>query len=247
VKAIAGGLAAIVAAAWTLGATPVAAQRNAASAGRSLAELSAEVARTTQRYRDAVARSLPAHEANVREAMAALEERRKLHTAGALPADYVEQAERALSAAQRELEEAQEALDEADRLLVEAALQQRLARLAPLPRGGYEDVATLVRFNGPGPWSLRNVTALAQRFTETFGRTLPISAFGQTRVHDRLGLDHRGAIDVAVHPDSAEGRWLMEHLRRSGIPFIGVRDAVPGAATGAHIHVGPESSRLLAR
>jgi hypothetical protein len=105
----------------------------------------------------------------------------------------------------------------------------------------------LVRFNGPAPWSLGNAAALAQRFGETFGRTLPISAFGQTRVHDRLGLDHRSAIDVAVHPDSAEGRWLMEHLRRSGIPFIGVRDAVPGSSTGAHIHVGPASPRLLAR
>jgi hypothetical protein len=240
-------MAAIVAAAWTVGATPVAAQRGAVGPGRSLAELTAEVARTTQQYRDAVARSLPAHEANVRAAMEALDERRKLHTAGALSADYVEQAERALGAAQRELQEAQEALDEADRLLLEAALQQRLARLAPLPRGGYEDAATLVRFNGPGPWSLRDVATLTRRFSETFGRTLPISAFGQTRVHDRLGLDHRSAIDVAVHPDSAEGRWLMEHLRRSGIPFIGVRGAVPGSATGAHIHVGPESSRLLAR
>jgi hypothetical protein len=247
VRAITGVLAALVAAAWVMEASPVAAQRGATAPSRSLAELTAEVARTTQHYRDAVARSLPAHEANVRAAMEALDERRKLHAAGALSADYVEQAERALGAAQRELQEAQEALDEADRLLFEAALQQRLARLAPLPRGGYEDVATLVRFNGPGPWSLRNVAALTQRFTETFGRPLPISAFGQTRVHDRLGLDHRSAIDVAVHPDSAEGRWLMEHLRRSGIPFIGVRGAVPGSATDAHIHVGPESSRLLAR
>ena len=76
--------------------------------------------------------------------------------------------------------------------------------------------------------------------------TLPRSAFGQTKVHDRLGLDHRTAIDVAVHPDSAEGGWLMQYLRQAGIPFIGVRDMVPGASTGAHVHIGAPSPRLIA-
>jgi hypothetical protein len=228
---------------WT---TPALAQRGTPPSRKSLSELSAEVARTTQTYRDAVARSLPQHEANVREAVAALEERRKLHAAGALPAAYVDEAERALAAAVRELEEAQQALAEADRLLFEAALQQRLASLPPLPRGGFEDLAILVRFNGPAPWSLKDVPALERRFVEAFGHTLPISAFGQTKVHDRLGLDHRTAIDVAVHPDSAEGGWLMQYLRQAGIPFIGVRDMVPGASTGAHVHIGAPSPRLIA-
>jgi hypothetical protein len=221
-----------------LGATPVAAQREA-PARKSLAELSADIVRATRAYRDAVARSLPIHEANLREAVAAVEERRRLHAAGALSAGHVDEAERALAAAQRELQEAQEALDEADRLLFEAALQQR--------RGGYQDTVTLVRFNGPGAWSLGQVPALERRFLEAFARRLPISAFGQTRMHGRLGLDHRTAIDVAVHPDSAEGRWLMQHLRGAGIPFIGVRGVMPGASTGAHIHVGSESTRQIAR
>ena len=228
-------------------AAPAAGQRGAPPPRKSLAELTAEVIRTTTQYRDAVARSLPQHEANVREAVASLEERRALHAAGALAASYVTDAERALVAAERELTEAQAALDEADRMLFEAELQQRLARLAPLPRGGYENTATLVRFNGPASWSLRNVAALEQRFLEAFSRGMPISAYGQTKVHDRLGLDHRTAIDVAVHPDSPEGQWLMQYLRNAGIPFIGVRGMVPGASTGAHVHVGPASPRLLAR
>jgi hypothetical protein len=229
---------------WT---TPVVAQRGAPPSRTSLADLSSEVARTTRAYRDAVARSLPLHEANVHDALAALEERRKLHAAGALPAAYVEQAERALTVVERELQDAQEAIEEADRLLLEAALQQRLAGLAPLPRRGFEDVATLVRVNGVSPWSLRDVPALEQRFRSAFGRSLPISALGQTKMHDRLGLDHRTAVDVAVHPDGAEGRWLMQFLRQAGIPFIGVRGVVPGAATGAHIHIGAPSPRLIAR
>lgn len=230
-----------------LWATPVVAQRSPPSARSSPPDPAAEMARTIQVYRDAVARSVPLHEAAVRKAVAAVEERRKLHAAGTLSATYVEQAERELAAAEHELAEAQAALEEGDRLLSEAALQQRLARATPLPRGGYEDAATLVRFNGPARWTLREVPALERRFAAVFGRSLPVSALGQTPVHDRLGLDHRTAVDVAVHPDSPEGRWLMQYLRQAGIPFIGVRGVVPGASTGAHVHIGPESPRLIAR
>jgi hypothetical protein len=237
----------LIAVGLVLVAAPAHGQRGSPAPRKSLAELTAEVLRTTKQYRDAVARSLPAHEANVREAAAAVAERRRLHAAGALPASYVIDAEQALAAAERELAEAQDALDEADRLIFEGELQQRLARLAPLPRGGYEESATLVRFNGPAPWSLGNVASVERKFVEAFNRAMPISAYGQTKVHDRLGLDHRTAIDVAVHPDSPEGQWLMRYLRGAGIPFIGVRGVVAGASTGAHVHVGPASPRLLAR
>jgi hypothetical protein len=71
-----------------------------------------------------------------------------------------------------------------------------------------------------------------------------VSAFGQTRLHDRLGFDHHDALDVAVHPDSAEGAALIAWLRASGISFIAFRGAVPGASTGAHVHVGEPSPRV---
>jgi hypothetical protein len=80
-------------------------------------------------------------------------------------------------------------------------------------------------------------------FTTKFGRTLPVSAFGQTRLHDRLGFDHRNGIDVALSPDSTEGRAVLDRLRGLGVPFIAFRRAVPGVATGAHIHVGKPSPR----
>ncbi len=237
----------MVALGLVLGATPVAAQRSAPAPRKSLAELTADVLRTTREYRATLERAVPAHEAHIREAHEALHERRRLHAAGALAEAYVAAAERELAAAERDLVDTLTAMEEADQIIFEASLQQRLARLAPLPRGVYEDAATLVRFAGAAPWSLKDVPSLAQRFAEAFGRTLPISAFGQTKVHDRLGLDHRAAIDVAVHPDSAEGRWLMQHLRAAGIPFIGVRGEVPGSSTGAHVHVGNPSPRLIAR
>jgi hypothetical protein len=80
-------------------------------------------------------------------------------------------------------------------------------------------------------------------FISKFGRSLPVSAFGQTRLHSRLGFDHRNGVDVALNPDSFEGRAFIGKLRRLGIPFIAFRRAVPGVATGAHIHVGRPSPR----
>ncbi|MGH9825308.1 MAG: hypothetical protein ACREDR_18920, partial [Blastocatellia bacterium] len=52
------------------------------------------------------------------------------------------------------------------------------------------------------------------------------------------------AMDVAVQPDSPRGEALMEYLRKAGIPFIAFRHAVPGSATGAHIHIGKPSHRI---
>jgi len=51
-------------------------------------------------------------------------------------------------------------------------------------------------------------------------------------------------VDVAIHPDTTEGVWLRQYLTTNGIPFLAFRQAVPGKATGAHIHLGPMSTRL---
>jgi hypothetical protein len=67
---------------------------------------------------------------------------------------------------------------------------------------------------------------------------------GQSRTHDRLGLDHRDAIDVALRPDSPEGRDLMAYLRKAGIPFLAFRGKIASVSTGAHIHIGRPSPRL---
>ena len=81
-------------------------------------------------------------------------------------------------------------------------------------------------------------------FASRFGRGAPISADGQTVLHSRMGFDHSNAVDIAVSPDSSEGQALMNHLRAMGIPFIAFRRAVPGSATGAHIHIGIPSPRV---
>ena len=102
----------------------------------------------------------------------------------------------------------------------------------------------MIRYNGPAHWVLSDAAKVQSFFVSQFRRALPVSAFGQTATHNHLGFDHSNALDVAVHPDSAEGQALMSYLRGAGIPFIAFRQAVPGSATGAHIHIGYPSHRI---
>jgi hypothetical protein len=93
-------------------------------------------------------------------------------------------------------------------------------------------------------WSLEQAEKIKQFFLEKFGRALPVSALGQTAVHDHLKLDHHEAMDVALSPDSREGRALIGYLRQTGTPFMAFRRKIAGAATGPHIHIGNPSPRL---
>jgi hypothetical protein len=81
-------------------------------------------------------------------------------------------------------------------------------------------------------------------YQKKFGKPLPVSALGETAVHKALGFDHRGRVDVAVYPDTPEGSWLREYLTENRIPYFAFRHAIPGKATGAHIHIGPGSTRI---
>jgi len=98
-----------------------------------------------------------------------------------------------------------------------------------------------------GKWSLSQASKVEQFFLSKFKRPLPLTAFGQSDLHTRWGLDHRNGMDVGLHPDSVEGRALTEFLRAESIPFLVFSGPVPGVATGPHIHVGNRSSRSYGR
>jgi len=98
-----------------------------------------------------------------------------------------------------------------------------------------------------GKWTLAEATKVEQFFASKFKRPLPTTAFGQSDLHTRWGLDHRNGLDVGLHPDSIEGRALIEFLRAESIPFLVFRGPVPGVATGPHIHIGNRSSRSYGR
>ena len=96
-------------------------------------------------------------------------------------------------------------------------------------------------------WSIKDSHKVENFFASKFQRRLPTTAFGQSELHTRWGLDHRHGIDVGLHPDSLEGRALVNFLRTEKIPFLSFRGAIPGVATGPHIHIGRGSHRSSRR
>ncbi len=100
------------------------------------------------------------------------------------------------------------------------------------------------RYDGRGVFTRTDLQKISLAFTSRFARELPISADGGTALHRSLGFDHRGRVDVAVSPDQPEGVWLMRFLETNRIPYFAFRMAIPGKATGAHIHIGPQSTKL---
>ena len=100
---------------------------------------------------------------------------------------------------------------------------------------------------GSGRWSVSDSARVEHFFLSKFGRPLPLTALGQSDLHTRWGYDHRQGMDVGLHPDSREGKALIQFLRSEEIPFLTFREAVPGVATGPHIHVGNPSRRLPVR
>ncbi len=104
--------------------------------------------------------------------------------------------------------------------------------------------AAMERYDGDGHFDTGELKQIEGAYARRFAGPLPISAEGETAVHRALGFDHRGRVDVAVNPDAPEGQWLRRYLEANHIPYYAFRAAVPGKATGAHIHIGPGSTRL---
>ena len=101
------------------------------------------------------------------------------------------------------------------------------------------------KYDGNGIFRRDDLSKIEFAFTTKFAKPLPISADGETALHRSLGFDHRGRVDVAVSPDQPEGLWLMKYLQTNRIPYLAFRMAVPGMATGAHIHIGTSSTKLV--
>jgi hypothetical protein len=107
--------------------------------------------------------------------------------------------------------------------------------------------ATSDTLSGTGRWKISDSARVENFFLFRFKRSLPLTAFGQSDLHTRWGLDHRHGIDVGLHPDSVEGKALIQFLLTEEIPFLAFRGSVPGVATGPHIHIGNGSPRMRDR
>lgn len=204
----------------------------------------AEVLQKIKETRTGAEKLLVLHEAERLRATEEYQRRQELYHQGLVARSEVLQAEHALVQAMLKVDEDKRWLAETDMAITETTMRDELLRLPKLALGAYSETSTFLRFNGATLFRLSDASRVERFFAETFGRALPISALGQTTTHDRLRFDHRNAMDVALHPDSSEGQSLLNFLRQAGIPFVAFRDAVPGASTGAHIHVGKPSPRL---
>jgi len=169
---------------------------------------------------------------------------RKLLQVGGIAKEKVQQTEQVFVEALKRVYAMRYTVTETDIAITEAILGEKVLRMPVLPVGGFSQTAELTRFNGPIKWSIAEAPKVERFFSQTFGRRLPITALGQSDTHNRLGFDHRDSMDVGIHPDSGEGQALINYLRKSGIPFLAFRSAIPGTATGPHVHIGRPSERL---
>jgi hypothetical protein len=177
-----------------------------------------------------------------------LEKHQQLLSLGVIARREVDESETKLAEAQKKSLEVQKQIGEAHQLMAEVAIAEEDAKKpkhfpVQMP-GTIRSTLVYIRYAGTPYWSLNDAGKVSAFFENKFGRVLPISAYGQSPTHDRLGFDHRHSMDVAVHPDSAEGRALMAYLQSQGIPYTAFRAPLAGNATGAHIHIGLPSRRL---
>ena len=151
-----------------------------------------------------------------------------------------------------DLTHAQQELDWAEnraRLIQEMAaavkLQKEIASLESQAESHPEwNGSVFTKYEGSGAFTPFDLKNLETAYVTRFSKPLPISANGETALHRSMGFDHRGRVDVAVYPETTEGLWLQSYLKSKRIPYFAFRAAVPHQATGAHIHVGPGSTKL---
>ena len=202
-----------------------------------------ELEERTREYQESLRHLASILEEARARAAAADDRARRLHAEGLIARSDAEEAARAVTEAERRLAEARAQLADSETVMAEARALRQLAALPPVPPGAEQSTPEVLEYRGVSAWTLAQVAGLEEFFSGRFGRALPVSAMGQTSLHDRLGFDHRNALDVAVHPDSTEGRALLDFLRSRAIPFLAFRGPVAGASTGAHVHVGAPSPR----
>jgi hypothetical protein len=223
-----------------------------------LARLRAELVQKTKDYKSSLAQLLDLYEAAVKRADERVDKTKELYDAGLVSKSDLDKDKLAAEEARAKVAGVAGQLKSADvqiaETLVEAEAEEAASKALAQAKsarvsstGGLITTTAYIRYGGARAWSLAEAGAVGQFFAQKFGRQLPVSSFGQSPVHDRWGYDHHNAMDVGISPDSTEGLALMEYLRAGGIPFTAFRFAIPGTATGPHIHVGRPSHKIAPR
>ena len=212
-----------------------------------LAVLREEFIKATRDYKSSLSKLLAIYEVNVTKAEDRLKQTRVLQADGLLSKAEIEKSEANVAEAKEKVRLTKQQLESADaqiaNTLLETEAEAKIAKAGKLAKGALLRTTSYIRYNGAGSWSLGDAWKVQRFFQDNFKRALPVAVFGQGAIHDRWRLDHRNSMDLQLHPDSAEGQALINFLRANGIPFLAFRQAIPGTATGPHIHVGRPSHR----
>lgn len=211
-----------------------------------LAKLQEEFIKATKDYKASLTKLVAIYEREITKAEAKLTQSQALFAQGLISKNQLADSEQAVAAAKEKVAETNRSIGNADTqiasTLLEAQADSQLARTR-LRKGSLMRTASYIRYAGADGWLLSEAWKVQRFYTEAFKKQLPIAVFGQGAIHDRWRLDHRNSMDISLHPDGVEGQALLNFLRANGIPFLAFRAAIPGTATGPHIHIGRPSHR----
>lgn len=212
-----------------------------------MAKLKDDYIKITKEYKASLRTLMALYENGAKKAEQRLEQSKKLFADGLVSKRELDDSEQALAEANAKAAGVRQQISVADTQiaqgLVEMETEKQIAKAGKLPKGALVQNASFIRYTGAFGWTLAQTGKIQNFFQQTFKRPLPIAVFGQGAIHDRWRLDHHNAMDVSVKPDDLDGQALMNFLRAHGIPFSAFRGAIPGVATGPHIHIGLPSHR----
>lgn len=201
----------------------------------------------TKEYKASLEKLKALYQNSVAKAEQHRDQMQKLLADGLISRRDLEQAETALIDAKLKVSGVENQISTADAQIAQALIEiegdKQIAKLGRIPRGRMISSGSFIRFTGAGSWVLSQSGKIESFFQQAFRRPLPIAVFGQGAIHNQWRLDHRNAMDISLSPDGTEGQALIEFLRKNGIPFSAFRGAIPGVATGPHIHIGMPSHR----
>lgn len=212
-----------------------------------LSKLRDEYIKATKDYQASLKRLLTLYQESARKAEERVAQSQKLLADGLISKVEQGKSESALADANLKVSGVQQQIATADtdiaQTLIEIEGEKEIAKLGRVPKGKLLRTTSFIRYNGTGSWLLSQAGKIEVFFQQTFKRPLPIAVFGQGAIHNQWRLDHRNAMDISLYPDGVEGQALMNFLQTNGIPFSAFRGAIPGVATGPHIHIGMPSHR----
>ena len=212
-----------------------------------LNKLRDDYVKTAKELKASLEKLLTLYEASEKKAEARYAQSQQLFKDGLISKNQLEDNELAITAEKNKVASVKQQIAQADvqiaQTMIEIQGDKQIAKMGRLPKGRLVQTASFIRFTGAGGWLISSAGKIQNYFLQKFSRPLPVAVFGQGAIHDRWRLDHRNAMDISLNPDGAEGQALMDFLRANGVPFSAFRGAIPGVATGPHIHIGLPSHR----